>query len=49
MVLRLRELGRRIERLAPPDAYEVMAWLQPDVDQLLEESECILEALDAKA
>ena len=49
MVPRLRELGMRIERLAPPDAYEVMTWLQPDVDQLLEESERILEAIDAKA
>ena len=49
MVLRLRELGWRIERLAPRDAYEVMTWLQPDVDQILEESERILEAIDAKA
>jgi len=49
MVLRLRKLGRRIERLAPPDACEVMTWLQPDVDELLEESETILEAIDAKA
>jgi len=49
MVLHLRELGMRIERLAPPDAREVMTWLQPDVDQLLEESERILDAIDAKA
>jgi hypothetical protein len=49
MVLRLRELGRRIERLTPRDAYEVMTWLQPEVDQILEESERILEAIDAKA
>jgi len=26
-----------------------MTWLQPDVDELLEESETILEAIDAKA
>jgi len=49
MVLHLRELGRWIERLAPWDAYEVMTWLQTHVDQILEESERILEAIDAKA
>ncbi len=48
MVVRLRELAAQLEELAPPDAYEVMTWLQPHVDQSLAETNRILEAIDAK-
>ncbi len=48
MVARLREVASRLEELAPPDAHEVMTWLQPHVEQRLAETGLILEAIDAK-
>jgi hypothetical protein len=42
IVTRLRELADRLEQLPVTDAYEVMAWLQPHVDQSLADSDRIL-------
>jgi hypothetical protein len=49
MVVRLRGLAARVGQLPVAEAYEVMAWLQPHVDQSLAGSDRILEAIDAKA
>lgn len=48
MVTRLRDLAARLEGLAPPDAYDIMTWLRPQVGRLLAESERVLGAIDAK-
>ena len=48
MVVRLRELAARLDELAPPDALEVVTWLQPQVEKSLAETNRILEAIHAK-
>lgn len=42
------ESEKPFEQLSPADAYELIRWVQPQVTQLLAESERILESINAE-